>query len=158
MHDLPEPPQVLRIGALSYLGFGLRDYLALSSAMAGQGVKPQGRAQACILLWLEGGPSQVDTWDPKPNSCFKAIATNVPGIQISELLPRVARHMDKLAVIRSMHTEENNHPEATHYAMTGHRPTTVMHFPSVGSIVAKEIGTRNEIPAYVVKPPTVYGD
>ena len=147
----------LRIGALSYLGFGLRDYLELSSAMAGQGVKPQGRAQSCILIWLSGGPSQVDTWDPKTNSSFKPIATNVPGIQISELLPRVARHMDKLAVVRSMHTEENNHPEGTYEVMTGHRPTTVMRFPSFGSIVAKEAKPRNEVPAYVVTPPQSYG-
>jgi hypothetical protein len=65
--------------------------------------------------------------------------------------------MDKLAVVRSMHTEENNHPEGTYEVMTGHRPTTVMRFPSFGSIVAKEAGGRNQVPAYVVTPPQSYG-
>ena len=91
------------------------------------------KAQSCILLWLEGGPSHVDTWDPKPNSSFKPISTNVAGIQISSLLPRVSKHMDKLAIIRSMHTLEQDHDPATYYAMTGHRPSPAMQFPSLGS-------------------------
>ncbi|MSO23071.1 MAG: DUF1501 domain-containing protein [Acidobacteria bacterium] len=144
----------LRVGSLPFLGISLSHYLGLKALMASEnaGVDRRARAQACILLWLEGGPSQVDTWDPKPNSGFKAISTNVPGIQISELLPQVARHMDKLAIIRSMHTEEIDHPEATHYAITGHRPNPAMQFPSIGSIVAKELGSRQDVPAYVKVP------
>src|SRR5436305_8673379 len=97
---------ILHVGSLSFLGLTLGQYLRDSQAMAAttEPAKP-GQAQACILLWLNGGPSHVDTWDPKPNSHFKPIATNVAGIQVSELLPKVARHMDKLAIIRSMHTE-----------------------------------------------------
>ncbi|MBM3776446.1 MAG: DUF1501 domain-containing protein, partial [Acidobacteria bacterium] len=136
----------LRVGSLSLLGIHLRQYLMA----AVEGAARKGKAQACVMLWLEGGPSQVDTWDPKSNSAFKPISTNVPGIQISELLPKVARHMDKLAIIRSMHTEENNHPQATHYAVTGHRPNPAMQFPSLGSIIAKETGPRNSLPPYVV--------
>ena len=135
----------LRVGSLGLLGISLRNYLMAAESMA-----PNGKAQACILLWLEGGPSQVDTWDPKPNSSFKPISTNVAGIQISELLPKVARHMDKLSIIRSMHAEENNHPPATHYVITGHRPIPAMQFPSIGSIIAREMGPRGEIPPYVV--------
>ncbi len=108
------------------------------------------------MIWLSGGPSQVDTWDPKPNSNFKPISTNVAGIQISELFPRVARHMDKLSIIRSMHTEENNHPEGTYYGMTGHRPSRAFRFPSFGSIVSREMGSRGDIPPYVVTPPLSY--
>ncbi len=140
----------LRVGSLTYLGIGLRDLLGLESLMAAQGVSPNGKAQSCIMLWLEGGPSQVDTWDPKPNSSFKPISTNVPGIQISELLPRVSKHMDKLSIVRSMHTEETNHAGATIYALTGHRPSVAMKFPSLGSILSKERAIRNEIPPYVV--------
>lgn len=140
----------LRVGSLTYLGISLRDLLGLESLLAAQGVRPNGKAQACIMLWLEGGPSQVDTWDPKPNSSFKPISTNVPGIQISELLPGVAKHMEKLSIVRSMHTEEANHPPATHYALTGHRPNLAMKFPSLGSIISKEMAIRNEIPRYVV--------
>ena len=118
----------LRVGSLSLLGINLGQFLRLNQAMAATAVKPQSRpkAQACILLWLEGGPSQMDTWDPKPNSPFRPISTNVAGIQVSELLPRVAKRMDKLSIIRTMVTEENNHPQASYYAMTGHRPNPAM--------------------------------
>src|SRR5262245_15284737 len=91
----------LRVGSLCPLGIGLAPLLRASSALARAGAPPRGKGQACILLWLEGGPSQVDTWDPKPNSNFKPIATRAPGVRISELFPRLARHMDKLSVIRS---------------------------------------------------------
>ena len=138
----------LRVGSLPFLGISLSQYLRLTTLMAAGNAK----AQSCILLWLTGGVSQVDTWDPKPNSGFKPISTNVPGIQISELLPRVARHMDKLAIIRSMHTEEIDHPEATHYVLTGHKQNPAMQFPSLGSILAKEMGSRGAVPAYVKVP------
>ena len=139
----------LRVGVLSSLvGVSLPQFLRLRSVMAAEKTK----AQSCILLWLEGGPSHVDTWDPKPNSSFKPMSTNVAGIQISSLLPRVSKHMDKLAIIRSMHTLEQDHDPATYYAMTGHRPSPAMQFPSLGSIVSKELGPRNGLPAYVLEP------
>ena len=140
--------KVLRLGALSFLGISLDRYLALQGAL-GATARRTGKAESCILIWLNGGPSQIDTWDPKPNSSFKPIATSVDGIQISELLPRTARQMDKLAVIRSMHTEENNHLQGLHYAITGHRPNPVMKYPSFGSIVGRELGSRNDVPSYV---------
>ena len=88
----------------------------------------------------------------KGNGGFKPISTNAPGIQISELLPGVAKHMDKLSIIRSMKTVERNHPQATIETMTGHRPNPVLKFPSFGSIVSKELGARNNIPPFVVAP------
>jgi hypothetical protein len=139
-------------GSLAPLGIGLAQLLQASRAGADGGTPPRGKAQACILLWLEGGPSQMDTWDPKGNSTLKPIATKVPGIQISELFPRVARHLDKLSVIRSVHTEENNHPQGTYNTLTGHRPSAAMKFPSLGSIVCKETGPRNELPPYALVP------
>ncbi len=144
----------LRVGSLSLLGVSLSQLLRLQSALAGVPGMGGAKAQACILLWLEGGPSQIDMWDPKPNSSFRPIATNVAGIQVSELLPKVAKRMDKLAIIRSLHTLENNHPQATHYAATGHQPNPAMRFPSLGSIVAKELGPRNNLPPYVLQPDT----
>ena len=95
----------LRVGSLSLVGISLSQYLELKQAMAAAApdkAKKQATAEACILIWLEGGASQVDTWDPKPGSGFKPISTSVPGIQISELLPEVARQMDKVAIIRSV--------------------------------------------------------
>jgi hypothetical protein len=148
----------LRVGSLSPLGIGLAQYLHASRALAESGTPIRGKAQACILLWLEGGPSQMDTWDPKSNSNFKPIATKVPGIQISEILPRVAQQMNKLAVIRSVHTEETNHPQGTYQALTGHRPNAAMKFPSLGSIICKETGPRNELPQYALVPKPQEGD
>ena len=144
----------LRVGSLSLLGINLSQYLELKTLMAesGNDLKRKATAEACVVIWLEGGPSQVDTWDPKPNSNFKPISTNIPGIQISELLPRIAKHMDKLALIRSVHTKENNHGQGTYYALTGHRPTAAMKFPSLGTIITKELGARNNIPANVLVP------
>jgi hypothetical protein len=139
----------LRVGSLGLLsGISLPQLLRAADAQ-----KPtKAKAQACILLWLEGGPSQMDTWDPKPNSAFKPISTNVAGIQISELLPKLSKRMDKLAVIRSMHTKGNDHPQGTHYAITGHEPNPAMHFPSLGAIIAKESGPRNGVPANILVP------
>jgi hypothetical protein len=140
----------LKAGSLGFLGIHLSQFLAAQSAMAASGDKP--KAQACILMWLEGGPSHIDTWDPKPNSNFKPIATNVDGIQVSELLPKVARHLDKLSIVRSMHTKGDNHPQATHYAITGHEINAAMTFPSIGSIIAKETGVRHNMPPNVLIP------
>lgn len=136
----------LQVGSLGFLGMNLCDYLRAART------QESGKAQACILLWLEGGPSQVDTWDPKPSSAFKPISTNVPGIQISELLPEVAKRMDRLAVIRSMHTKGSDHPQGTHYAITGHEVNPAMHFPSLGAIISKEVGQRNGLPPHVLLP------
>ena len=142
----------LRVGALSFFGISLSQFLALRQSMAAAGAAGRAKAEACILVWLDGGPSQMDTWDPKPNSAFKPISTNVAGIQISELFPRLARQMDKLSIVRSMHTQENNHPQGTHYVATGHRPNPTMKFPGLGAIITKELGARNGIPPHVMVP------
>jgi hypothetical protein len=137
----------VRVGSLSLLGIHLANCLRAADAS-----ELAGKAQACILLWLEGGPSHVDTFDPKATSAFKPISTNVAGIQVSELLPQLARRMDKLAIVRSMRTRASDHLQATHYAITGHEPNPGMRFPSLGSIVTKETESRNGIPRYVLVP------
>src|SRR5215471_17018672 len=85
----PSRRHFLRMGSLTFLGLNLADYLRLQAEQ--MAAKP-GKAKSCILMWLEGGVSQLDTWDVKANSGFKPIATNAPGIQISETLPDVAKH------------------------------------------------------------------
>ena len=145
----------LKVGSLSLLGISMSQFLQVERLMAaveGKGAGKKGKAQACILLWLEGGPSQMDTWDPKKNSSFKPIPTNVAGIQVSEILPKIAKRMDKLAIIRSIHSLESNHPQATHYAATGHQVNAAMRFPCLGSVIAKERAPRNNMPAYVLHP------
>ena len=124
----------LRVGSLSLLGVSLSQFLRLQEALGGTPAAVGGKAQACILLWLEGGPSQIDMWDPKPNSSFRPIATNVAGIQVSELLPKTARHMDKLAIIRSLHTLENNHPRPPTTRPPGICPTRPCAFPAWGRL------------------------
>jgi uncharacterized protein (DUF1501 family) len=141
----------LNAGSLGFLGLTLREYLAAASASTGN-APAAGKARAVILFWLEGGPSHVDTWDPKANSNFKPISTNVAGIQISELLPKMAKQMDKFALVRSMHTRGTDHPQATHYAVTGHEINPAMQFPSLGSVITKEMGPRNAVPAHVLVP------
>ncbi|MEX2264830.1 MAG: DUF1501 domain-containing protein [Bryobacteraceae bacterium] len=138
----------LSVGSLGFLGLTLSDYLAAAAAKAPGAAK----ANAVILFWLEGGPSHIDTWDPKTNSNFKPMSTNVAGIQVSELLPKIAKKMDKLALVRSMHTRGTDHPQATHYVVTGHEINPAMQFPSLGSIVTRELGPRNAVPPHVLVP------
>ncbi|MBM3783003.1 MAG: DUF1501 domain-containing protein [Acidobacteria bacterium] len=134
----------VRAGSLGFFGLNLASSLRLQAAPA--------KAKSCILLWLEGGPAQMDTFDPKPNSSFRPIATNVPGIQVSELLPKLAKRMDKLALIRSMSSFGDDHPQAVHYAATGHLHNPAMQFPSLGAIVGKELGAKNAMPPYAIVP------
>jgi uncharacterized protein (DUF1501 family) len=141
----------LSVGSLGFLGLTLSEYLSAADKAAAR-APVAGKANSVILFWLEGGPSHIDTWDPKKNSNFKPISTNVAGIQISELLPKMAKRMDKFALVRSMHTRGTDHPQATHYAITGHEINPAMQFPSLGSIITKEMGPRNAVPAHVLVP------
>jgi hypothetical protein len=136
----------LRAGAA--LTFG--QFFGLTSLFAATPKHPK----ACILLWMAGGPSQLDTFDPKPDSHnageFRAIPTTVPGIHISEHLPLLAREMKDLAIIRSMSSREGSHERARYYVHTGYIQSGVTQHPSFGSIVAKELMDKSkQLPAYV---------
>ena len=104
------------------------------------------RPQACILLWMSGGPSHLDTFDPKPRhengGPFREIATAVPGIRISEHLPQVAKAMQNLVVVRSMTSKEADHGRASHLVRTGRSPEAVIQYPTLGSFISKELGPR----------------
>ena len=112
------------------------------------------RRRHCILLWMTGGPSQTDTFDMKPNhengGEFKEIATNVPGLRFSEHLPKLAQQADKLAIIRGLSTKEGDHGRGTHLMRTGHTPMGSIEWPSMGSVLSKELGSPDEaLPSYV---------
>ncbi|QDU91565.1 hypothetical protein Pla175_49940 [Pirellulimonas nuda] len=112
------------------------------------------RGKACILLWMAGGPSQFETFSPKPGHSnggeTKAISTKVPGIQVSANLPELAGVMDELAIIRSMTSKEGSHPRASFYMHHGYLPMGGVKFPTLGSNVAHQIGdAANELPSYV---------
>ena len=120
---------------------------------------PAGKAQSCILIWLAGGPSHIDTFDPKPDAPadvrgeFKPIATAVPGLRISEVLPNLAKVMDRVTLIRSMTSPEADHDRAAHHLLTGYRPSPALVYPSYGSVVAKTRESRpGTLPPYVAVP------
>jgi hypothetical protein len=112
------------------------------------------RKRACILLWMPGGPSQIDTFDPKPGTetggPFKAIDTAAPGVRVTEVLPQVAAQMKHLAVVRSMATKEGDHGRAAYLLRTGRLPQEPIQYPTLGSLVSKELGDlKAELPNYV---------
>jgi uncharacterized protein (DUF1501 family) len=119
---------------------------------AGHPLPGPGRARACILLYMEGGPSQIDTFDPKPGrptgGPFAAIETAVSGLRFAEHLPRLARQARRLAVIRSLTSREGNHDRARHLMHTGYPPQGGVDHPAWGSLVA-ETRARPDMPGYV---------
>jgi uncharacterized protein (DUF1501 family) len=110
------------------------------------------RARACILLYMNGGPSQIDTFDPKPGSDtaggVKAIGTAVAGLQFAEFLPQLAKQAGRLAVIRSLVSKEGNHARARHLMHTGYVPAGGVRHPAFGAISAAEL-SRGPLPGYV---------
>jgi len=110
--------------------------------------------KACILLWMGGGPSQFETFDPKPGHSnggdTKTIKTSLPGVEFADSLPLLAKSVDDLCLIRSMSAKEGQHPRATFLMHTGYLPSPAVKYPTFGSIVAKEIGDpASEIPSFV---------
>ncbi|MGD9723339.1 MAG: DUF1501 domain-containing protein [Pirellulales bacterium] len=110
--------------------------------------------QSCILLWMNGGPSQLDTFDMKPGhengGTFKEIATPVSGIKICEHLPKIAAQAEHLAIIRSLSSKEGDHGRATYLLRNGYLPQPPVRYPTLGSLVAKELGDpQAELPNYV---------
>jgi len=118
--------------------------LSFTDLMAVQADELRKRQMACILLWMGGGPSQLDTWDPKPGTetggDVRAIATAVPGIQVSHHFPRVAQVMKDVALIRSMTNKEGNHQRATYQLHTGYAPSGTVKHPSLGCVLGAELG------------------
>jgi hypothetical protein len=144
----------LGMGAALWAGVGL-PFGARAFAAAKKTGKPRAktpRARACILLYMEGGPSQLDTFDPKPGcptgGPFKAIETNVKGVRISEHLPLLARQMKRLCLIRSLTSREGNHDRARHLMHTGYPPQGGVDHPAFGSVVAAMHDARS-VPGYV---------
>jgi hypothetical protein len=141
---------VLKVGALGLAGLTLRDVLAFGQ---------DARAKSCILVWLNGGPSHLDMFDLKPEAPIEIRgdfrpAKSIDGVYVSEHLPKIAALMKRLALLRSVTSPEGNHDRATHYLLTGHRPSPAVAYPSLGSVVAKEIGLGRDVPSNVAIPHT----
>ena len=134
--------------ALAAGSLNWRDLVALQAAE----LRRQGKA--CILLWMQGGPSQFETFSPKPGhpngGATRSIMTTVPGLEVSQNFPQVAKQAKHLAIIRSMTSKEGSHPRATYLLHTGYLPTASVKYPAFGSIAAKELEQANfDLPSFV---------
>jgi hypothetical protein len=141
----------LTLSAAGVVGYSMSGWLENLAAAAAN--SPQ-RKRACILLWMAGGPSQMDTFDLKPGHAnggpYKEIATSVPGIKISEHLPKLAKHTKDMVLVRSMSTKEADHGRATYYLRTGRVPGGPVQYPPLGSFVSKELERPDaELPGFV---------
>jgi hypothetical protein len=148
---------VLKVGVLSMLGLTLSKYYALAddAKAAAPGGQTKGTADSVVLVWLAGGPSHIDTWDPKPNAPleirgnFDPIETNVKGIQIAQPFPLIAKQMDKLCLVRSFTSPAAAHEIGTHYVMTGFLPLPGFAVPSYGAVASHLLGPRSALPPYI---------
>jgi uncharacterized protein (DUF1501 family) len=144
----------LHAGALFPLGLTLPGFLSDRAAANGTANDVN-----CIMLFLVGGPSQLDTWDPKPDAPaeirgpFKAIATSVPGVRVSEVFPKMARHADKYSLVRSVyHTATAVHDTGHQMMQTGRLFTGGVEHPHVGCSLTYLKGARGEVPGHVLLP------
>jgi hypothetical protein len=147
----------LRLSAAGVLGCSLSGWLERLAAAA----DGSPRKRSCILLWMNGGPSQMDTFDLKPGHAnggpFKEIATSVPGMKFSEHLPKLAKKAKHLALVRSMSTKEGDHQQATYYMRTGYRARGPVQYPPLGSTLSKELGNPDaSLPNYVSIAPVTF--
>lgn len=154
----------LQVGLGALGGLGLSEMLSLKSSAAA--ARPTAKSDVrCIMIWLDGGPSHYETFDPKPDAPseirgeFNSIPTAVPGVHFSETMPKLAKGLDKFTVVRSIAHRQNNHGAGNHYLMTG-RPTPVpvgcgayvTFHPSFGSVVSHFRGADKGLPSYVSAP------
>ncbi len=148
----------LRLAAAGVVGSSMSGWFDIVAAQAARDPR---RKRSCILLWMAGGPSQMDTFDLKPGHAnggpFKETQTSAPGLKISEHLPKIAQFGDRMAVIRSMSTREGDHGRATFLMRTGYLPTGPIQYPSLGAHVAHELGSDDSaLPnAVAIAPYTV---
>ena len=142
---------LLKLSAAGAIGYSFSGWL--EALAQGTADNPE-RRRSCILLWMNGGPSQTDTFDLKPGHAnggpYHEIQTTVPGIRIGQHLPRVARQMQDMAIIRSMASREGEHGRATYLMHTGYLPQGPIQYPTLGSLVSKEIGDESSaLPNFV---------
>ncbi len=136
----------LRVGGLAALGLTLPAFLRLKQLAAAEPGQGAGRAKHCILLWMQGGPSHHDTFDPKPDAPaevrgeFGTIPTTLPGVRVAEHLPFLAKQTDKFSIIRGHDPKNGSHGVADHLMMSGRPFNASLPFPCYGSVVAKERG------------------
>jgi len=147
----------LRLSSAGVLGCSSSGWLERLAAAA---AKDPERKRACILLWMNGGPAQTDTFDLKPGHAnggpFKEIATTVPGLTFSEHLPLLGKQAKHLALVRSMTSREGDHNRAAYYLRTGYRPEGAIQYPPLGALLSKELGgSEAALPGFVSIAPVL---
>jgi hypothetical protein len=146
--------EFLYVGLVGGLGLTLGDFFKLRAAEAVQ----EAKAKALIHIFLPGGISPHESFDPKPlapvevRGPFGVIPTKVDGLYLGELMKDTAQIADKITVVRSMTHGEAAHERGTHNMFTGYRPSPAVQYPSIGSVVSHELGVRNDLPPYVCIP------
>ncbi len=149
--DQPTRRSFLQSSLAGMLGFTLsEDFLRHAIAAPA----PQSKPKNCILLWMDGGPSQLETFDPKPGTRnggpTQAIQSSIPGVQISEHLPQMAEALQHLNLIRSMVSSEGSHQRAKYLGHTGYNPQPTIQHPSLGAMVSEELGNPDfSLPQFV---------
>tara|TARA_B100001093_G_scaffold113556_2_gene105913 strand:- start:4027 stop:5292 length:1266 start_codon:yes stop_codon:yes gene_type:complete len=149
----------MHVGLIGGLGLSLADFMRIK-AHGAQKFYPskEGKAKSVIHIYLPGGMAHQESWDPKPYSPleyrgpFKSIPTKIPGVHFSENFKESAKIADKITVCRSMTHGEAAHERGTHNMFTGYRPSPATSFPSMGSVVSHEFGSRKNLPPYVCIP------
>ncbi|QDV51636.1 DUF1501 domain-containing protein [Gimesia fumaroli] len=150
----------LQVGLLGGLGLTLPGFLKLSAARAESNEKSKAKADAVLFLNLAGGVSHLDTLDRKPDAPadtqgeFKSIQTCLPGHQVCEYLPKYAAAADQFSLIRGISHSAGAHPQGQSWISTGNRPVPALIYPSLGSVVTKEISSKPDLPGYVAIPKT----
>lgn len=155
----------LRIGGLTALGLTLPGLLRsqamgaeIETATDGAAPTPKPRAKAVILIYLGGGLSHHDSFDPKPDAPeeirgkYKTIPTSVPGLYVGELMPKVAKVMNKVCLVRSASHENDHHETATNWVLSGRFGSAFGDYPAMGAVVAHETGFSGLLPPYVAAP------
>ena len=151
---------LLQVGSLTGLGLSLPTLLAANQARAAESGSSGSASSSrkdmnCILIWTQGGTSHHDTFDPKPNAPvsvkgeFGVISTAVPGVQFTEILPNMARSLNRYALLRSWNPENGSHGVADQFAMSGRKMNPSLHYPTYGSVVSWHKGFKSALPAFV---------
>lgn len=154
----PSRREFLYAGLAGSLGLTLGDLLKLRAAEAEAAAPLVAKADSLIHIYLPGGAAAQEMWDPKPlapseyRGPLGTVDTVIPGVKFSQYLKNTAKIADKLTVVRSMTHGEAAHERGTHNMFTGYRPSPALAYPSIGSVVSHELGSRKQLPAYVCVP------
>jgi hypothetical protein len=144
----PTRRDILRVGWLGGLGLSLGELLRSEAVAESKGNKPEAKAKSVIHIYLQGGFAHMDSFDPKPDApveyrgILDAINTSLSGVQFSSHMQETSKVADRLNIVRSMSHTEVDHSRGEHSMFTGYRPSPALVYPSVGSVLAQELGPR----------------